>query len=204
MAPDPLDERQRSALAVLAKLVQPGTYLGGGTAVACHLRHRISRDLDLFHATAEPLGEIDQLAGPTAAVRILNRAPGTLHLEVDGVPASLLRYRYPMLAPPVRVANVALPVAAIDDLVCMKLSAIAGRGMARDFWDLHAMLTTGRQPLAEALDAYGRKYAAEDIGHLVRSLVYFADAQGGPLPNGLDAKHWRAMQRDFEGWVRAL
>jgi len=46
-------------------------------------------------------------------------------------------------------------------------------------------------------------YPVEDIGHVVRSLVYFGDA-GGPLPAGLTSEHWDKIQRDFELWVRAV
>ncbi len=32
----------------IAPIVPPTAYLGGGTAIAVHLAHRVSRDLDLF------------------------------------------------------------------------------------------------------------------------------------------------------------
>jgi hypothetical protein len=32
---------------VIAPLVPPGGYLGGGTAIAVHLAHRVSRDLEI-------------------------------------------------------------------------------------------------------------------------------------------------------------
>lgn len=36
------------AWTVLADLAPEASYLAGGTAIAVHLRHRVSRDLDLF------------------------------------------------------------------------------------------------------------------------------------------------------------
>ena len=201
---DPLDPRQRAALETLASLVAPQTYLGGGVAVAVHVRHRRSRDLDLFTPADEPVPNPNALADPASGLRILGRSPGTLYLEVHGVPASVLRYRYPLLAPAERVPGLPLPVAALDDLVGMKLSAVAGRGLARDFWDLHAMLSTRQIPLRSALDAFQRKYVTEDIGHVVRSLVYFADAEADPLPDGLTEEHWRKIQADLRAWVGGL
>jgi predicted nucleotidyltransferase component of viral defense system len=53
----------------------------------------------------------------------------------------LIEYRYPLLAPPELRAGLPVPVASLDDLASMKLSAIAGRGAARDFWDLHTIVT---------------------------------------------------------------
>ena len=84
----------------------------------------------------------------------------------------------------------------------MKLSAIAGRGAARDFWDLHTIITRTGRSLSELLEAFRRKYPVEDIGHVLRSLVYFGDA-GDPLPTGLSPPLWTRIQRDFETWVKA-
>lgn len=84
----------------------------------------------------------------------------------------------------------------------MKLSAIAGRGAARDFWDLHTIVTRTGRPLLELLAAYQRKYPVEDTGHVLRSLVYFGDA-GDLLPEGLSPSHWQRIQEDFQTWVQA-
>ena len=88
----------------------------------------------------------------------------------------------------------------------MKLSAIAARGLARDFWDLHALLARGvaSGSLEQALELYRKKYAADDIGHVIRSLAYFGDADAAPLPRGLSAVDWRGVKQDFERRVAAL
>jgi Nucleotidyl transferase AbiEii toxin, Type IV TA system len=193
---------QRAALATLAAVVDPATYLAGGVAVALRLQHRSSRDLALFVAASDPVMLIGTLE--ERGVRVLSRAGGTLHLDVGGVPVSILRYRYPLLGDPESVVDVPIPVASLDDLESMKLSAIAGRGAARDFWDLHALLTARGRPLAAALDAYKRKFAAEDVGHLVRSLIYFDDAEAEPMPAGLTDTLWGQMKGDLRAWVGAL
>jgi len=43
-----------------------------------------------------------------------------------------------------------------------------------------------------------------DIGHVVRSLAYFGDADAAPLPTGLTTSHWAALKGDFEAWVKPL
>jgi len=197
-----LSDAQRAALARLAAVIDPSTYLAGGVAVALRLDHRRSQDLDLFVPAADPVAFAAALAQPD--IRILTRAEGTLHLEVSGVPASLLRYRYPLLQPPERLLGIPVPVASPADLVCMKLSAIAGRGARRDFWDLHALLVAGGQGLREALDAYMQKYATDDVGQVVRSLVYFDDAEAEPMPAGLGEERWETIKADLRAWVRRL
>jgi len=193
---------QELALAKLAAIVAPGTYLAGGVAVAIRFGHRQSLDLDLFVPDGDPALLTPELTAPSFVV--LTRQAGTLYLEVDGVPASVLRYAYPSLRPPERIAQVPIEVASIEDLAAMKLSAIASRGKARDFWDLQVILSARATPLAEALDRYRQKYAAEDIGHVVRSLSYFADAEAEPLPRGLTAAGWEEIARDLRARVLAL
>ncbi|KYF77764.1 hypothetical protein BE11_32455 [Sorangium cellulosum] len=196
-----LSSAQREALELLARAVEPSTYLAGGVAVALRLHHRQSRDLDLFTAESDPASLVPALVDP--AIRVLTRAEGTLYLEVRGVPASILRYCYPLLGPPEYLPGIPLPVASLDDLECMKLSAIAGRGARRDFWDLHALLTSRGRSLGQALEAYARKYAAEDLGHVVRSLAYFADAEAEPMPGGMTDEQWAQIRADLVVWVRA-
>jgi len=194
---------QQSALETLAQVIDPASYyLGGGVAVALRLHHRRSVDLDLFTTTSDPPALAEALL--EASIVITSTAPGTLHLEVGGVPASLLRYRYPLLGPPERVPGIPVPLASLEDLECMKLSAIAGRGARRDFWDLHALLTARGRGLEEVLAAYRQKYVQEDVGHLVRSLVYFAEAEAEPMPIGLTEAQWAQIRADFTTWVRAL
>jgi hypothetical protein len=198
-----LSPEQERALDALARVVDPSSYyLGGGVAVALRLHHRRSVDLNLFTTTSDPPALAEALK--EASIVITSTAPGTLHLEVGGVPASLLRYRYPLLGAPERVPGVPLPLASLDDLECMKLSAIVGRGARRDFWDLHALLEARGKSLGEVLVAYRRKYAQEDIGHVVRSLVYFAEADAEPMATGLTEAHWARIRSDFTTWVREL
>ncbi len=192
-------------LAVLDKLAMTLAgrfYLVGGVAVAAHLGHRISHDLDFFTSDdpTQLQGDLEELPGVT----VLSRSGKTLHLRVDGVPVSLINYRYRLLEPASPIADLPVPVAAISDLACMKLSAIANRGAARDFWDLHSLIVATNQPLEHYLEEFRRKYPVEDIGHVIRSLVYFGDAATEPLPIGLGIEHWSRICRDFELWARAI
>jgi hypothetical protein len=198
---------QLRALETLAPALEEGTYLARGVAVATALRHRLSRDLDLFvphDFDSERLEE--SLAARVPGIRTVGRARGTLHLELNGIPISILSYRYPLLVQPERKTGVPVPVASLEDLACMKISAIAGRGAAKDFWDLHEMLSHGLAggSLAHTLDLYSRKFPAEDVGHAIRSMAYFADADAAPLPLGLSDEHWREIKVAFAKRVKEL
>jgi hypothetical protein len=196
-------DAQKNALADISPELPAGVYLAGGVAVALRLHHRSSKDLDLFTGDTDPLALVDALLA-LGRVTITKRAPGTLYLEISGVPTSIIRYRYPLLAAPQMLDGIAVAVADFDDLICMKLSAIASRGALRDFWDLHAMLNAKRLGLPEALEAFQRKYETEDFGHVVRSIAYFADADAEPRPIELTLPTWEAIKDDLRRWVVAL
>lgn len=198
-----LSAAQAAALRTLAPVLGDEFYLGGGVAIALRLHHRASHDLDLFAPQRDP-ATLDEPLTQLPHVTVVSRAPGTLHLDVGGVPASLLRYRYPLVGAAEWTTDSPIKLASMDDLICMKLSAIGGRGALRDFWDLHAMLTARDLSLEAALSLFGRKFPNVDPGHIIRALVYFADADREPMPEGLDAAAWSAIKRDFERRVLAL
>ena len=119
-------------------------YLAGGSAVAIHLNHRRSLDLDLFSSSADvDLSAIARTAMVVLPnVKILGLTDASLRMVTDAVPVDLVRYPYPPLEPPSSGPE-GFPVAGVRDLAAMKLTAIARRGLRRDFWDLHAILQSG-------------------------------------------------------------
>lgn len=194
---------QRRALAMLAPVLPEDAYLAGGVAVAALLDHRSSLDLDVFMPSSDPTTlhhELSLLPG----TKLVGLGKGTLHLELDGVPVSLLSFSYAHLSPPEPNVELGVKTASAEDLTAMKLSAIAGRGAAKDFWDLHELLAHRGIGLAHAVEEAERKFTAQDSGAVIRSLAYFGDADAEPLPLGLDVEHWERIKADFRRWTAAL
>lgn len=202
-----ITEAQRRVITSIAPALEGDTYLAGGVAIAIEARHRTSLDVNLFvphDFDADRLAE--RLSNVVLGLAVTGRARGTLHLEVEGVPVSILSYRYPFLSPPRAREGLAVPIAGLDDLACMKVSAIAGRGAAKDFWDLHELLGMGigGGELAGVLAMYQRKFPVDDLGHAIRSLAYFGDADAAPLPLGLTIEHWQQIKAAMRSRVKAL
>ncbi len=180
-------------------------YLGGGTAIALYLGHRQSVDLDWF--THERIEDVAALAGELRhsnvafATRSVSR--GTLHGTVSRVRTSLLEYRYALLRPLVECGPFGCQMASLDDLACMKLSAVTQRGAKRDFLDLYA-IGERHCPLAQMLDLYRQKYDVRNISHVLYSLAYFDDADKEPTPRMLWNVDWKQMKRTIQRWVRTL
>ena len=200
--PTGLAKEQRRALDRLKRV--PGLdrfYLAGGSAVAMHLHHRRSLDLDLFSVSeAVDLGALARAARSKAGdVEVVSLTDASLRLRVGEVPVDIVRYPYPPLDPPT-TGREGFPVAGLRDLAAMKLAAIARRGIRRDFWDLYAIAGAGLS-LRDAADAYVAKFkvAEPDLYHVLRALTYFDDAEKDPvLPPGLSLRRWKQVKEFFE------
>jgi len=201
-----LGQRQRRVLAALGPVLgQRGFYLGGGTGVALHLGHRRSVDLDWF--TSERVPDALRLAEDLRAegVALVTRevAPGTIHGRVRGVRVSLLEYRYPLLEAARVVPPLECPLASLDDLATMKLSAAVQRGSRKDFVDLYAIGLKHR-PLAELLALYRRRFGVKDVGHVLFGLSFFDNADRERMPRMRWRVAWASVKRAIRAWVRGL
>ncbi|MBI5052246.1 MAG: nucleotidyl transferase AbiEii/AbiGii toxin family protein, partial [Chloroflexi bacterium] len=115
-------------------------YLGGGTALALRLGHRISRDLDFFSESDE-VGDdtrkeiLRHLRDAFSNYRIITNAPGDLTTNLLGRDVGFYSYGYELLEPCDEAASIR--IASLSDIGAMKLDAIAGRGARRDFYDVY-------------------------------------------------------------------
>ena len=201
-----LDPGQRAVLErMAAPLAEERFYLGGGTAIALHLGHRKSVDLDWFTTERidDPLRLVARVRDDDVVIEEARTDKGTVHGRVDGVRVSLIEYRYPLLAPAGRLEGSDAPIAALDDLAAMKLSAIAHRGTRRDFVDVFVLAQEFR-PLPEMLEFYRRKFDVEDTMHVVYGLSYFDDADRDQMPTMLRDTDWEAVKADFRRWIKQL
>ena len=197
----------RDLLTVMGRshLLRP-FYLAAGTALALRLGHPVSRDLDLF-ADIETLDGnlrrsiVDEL-GRSRAVNLLQDAPLGLVLEVDGQPVNFLSCGYPLLEPTALLGGV--QIAGMLDIGLMKLDAVVGRGMRRDFYDLYFM--AAHITLSELFDRSAEKYP-ESRGFGMRvltALVDFEFADQQDEPTLLLPASWEEVKAFFVAESRRL
>ena len=180
-----------------------GFYLGGGTALAIYLGHRVSVDLDWFteNPLTDPLIFAQELKNHGIPLVVSQVDRGTLHVTVRGISVSFLEYRYPLLAPANHWPEFDCLLASPDDITCMKLSAIAQRGSKRDFIDLYAILNSGNN-LGKLFDLYKKRYEVEDIGHVLFGLAYFDDAERERMPRMLWDVEWETVRESIREWLK--
>jgi hypothetical protein len=203
---DGLPKKQLSVLKVLGpQMSSRDFYLVGGTALAIYMGHRVSVDLDWFtpHPFEDGMILAQSLRSSHLKLDIEQVSSGTLHGSIQGVRVTFLQYQYPLLRPPEHWSGMDCRIAALEDLACMKLSAIAQRGARKDFCDLYAL---GKKhfSLREMLDFYQKKYGIRDIGTVLYGLAYFDDAESERMPRMLWNVTWRDIKKTILGWVKDM
>jgi len=168
-----------------------GFYLAGGTALALHVGHRKSVDLDFLN-----MGKFDedkislyltQLGGNISIVE-----EGTIHAFVRGVKISFLHYPYPLLRAP--HFHQAIDIAGIEDIACMKIIAISQRAEKKDFFDLYEILHlfAPSEIGAMMLEKYGRRRI--NYIHILKSFFYFDEAEKSFEPVSLKGVSWEKVK----------
>ncbi|MEW6007214.1 MAG: nucleotidyl transferase AbiEii/AbiGii toxin family protein [bacterium] len=202
MFKDVFPEEQSQNLEILVKKrVISGFYLAGGTGASLQLGHRISFDLDLF--TNKPfncdtiLRKLKEIGDFSLDIKDEETIIGLF----KGTRISLFKYPYPLLFPQEEFRGI--KVASLEDIGCMKLDAVSSRGTKRDFIDLYFILKE-RIKLDEAIELFKKKYKGIDynIVHILKSLVYFEDAEKEPMPMMLKDINWKDIKSFFKEKVR--
>lgn len=201
-----LNKAQRKIISQLGPAINKDCfYLGGGTAIALHLGHRKSVDLDWFTQSEfrNPLNFSQELRNKNIKVEVNDISRGTLHGVIKGVRVSFFEFKYPLLKPLIKVEEINCNIASLEDLACMKLSAVAQRGSKKDFIDIYTigMIHT---PLKKMLLYYKKKFAVKDIGHLLYALVFFEDAERERMPEMFIKVDWAKIKKTITEWVKGI
>jgi len=170
-------------------------YLAGGTALALHLGHRISVDLDFF--TREELEErvLSADLHRLSEFKEEGLAWRTVWGRVGETKFSLFYYKYPLLSKTHSFMDINL--LDVKDIAAMKVAALGDRGTKRDFIDLYFLAKN--YSLDEMLRFYNQKYGdlEDKIYHLIRSFDYFEDAEVDNLPQMLIPVLWEEVKEFF-------
>lgn len=183
------------ALELLKKLLAielfDGLRLVGGTSMALQKGHRKSIDLDLFGSINAETFEINTELNELGSLTVLKNSKNIHVYLVNGIKVDIVQYPYAWLYPQIKADG--LRLADCRDIAAMKLAAITGRGSKKDFIDLYFLLNN--YTIAEMLDYYLAKYPDGSLFLVLKSLVYFEDAEEDEMPNMLFPIEWEKVKR---------
>jgi hypothetical protein len=177
-------------------------YLSGGTALSLQLGHRESEDLDFFNQQSFQPEKIEQQLLSFGKLSDTELAKGTLNTYLAGVKLQFLEYPYKLLEPITEWNGVRL--SSVLDIACTKLQTVGMRGSKKDFIDLYFLLRLF--PLPNLLTYTQKKYSESDYSesHILKSLVYFEDAEGQPMPRMHKDITWEEVKASLVSIVKSV
>lgn len=168
-----------------------GLRLVGGTALALQIGHRSSVDIDLFGNKLLEESELADAMERIGTIKWINKLKNIKSVLLDGVKTDFVNYRYHWLDKPLKKDGIRL--ATPKDIAAMKLSAITGRGAKKDFVDLYFLLESFT--LHEMISFFTEKYPDGSAFLVLKSLVYFEDAETDEMPRLLKAVSWDKVKK---------
>ena len=178
--------------------------LVGGTSLSLRYGHRMSDDIDLFtdaeygsldfHKLQEILrkefpycqGDCGDVVGFGASYIVGNSKDDCVKLD--------LFYTDPFIRPMDIFGTIRM--AAVEDIVAMKMDVVSRGGRKKDFWDLHMLLN--HYSVEQMLCVYEERYpygAAKE--ECASGLTNFSVADSEPDPICLQDKVWQLIKLDF-------
>lgn len=178
--------------------------LAGGTALALQLGHRISLDLDFFTSNLFDSANLLEQLRSSYTINSCSQSTNSLTLFIqtatENIKVDFIRHNYPLLQAIQSVDNIR--IFSLEDIAAMKLNAIANRGAKKDFFDIHALLNTFS--IQQLLHHFEKKYDHINSFTVIKSLVYFLDADLEPEPVSLEDITWNQVKKDIIAYTQQI
>ncbi|NQW77559.1 MAG: nucleotidyl transferase AbiEii/AbiGii toxin family protein [Cytophagales bacterium] len=168
--------------------------LVGGTSLALQIGHRKSIDIDLFGILNVDFDVLTDELKTIGDVLVLGNSKNIHTYLIDEIKVDIVHFEYPWLRNRLEVDGICL--AAIEDIAAMKLGAIIGRGSKKDFIDLYYILQ--QYDLSQLMSFYGQKYPDGSSFLVLKSLVYFEDAENEATPWMFEDLSWEEVKMTIQ------
>ncbi len=178
-------------------------YLAGGTGLALQLRHRLSLDLNFFTKKDIDTKILIQKIKKLGKFSIEKEDENSLIGRFKETRITFLKYDYPCLFSFKNFQGI--KVADSRDIGCMKISAVSSRGNKKDFIDLF-FICQKLISLEKLLKLFAKKHKSVNYNtmHILKSLVYFEDAEKDPMPKMIIPVSWKEIKKFFKREVKEI
>lgn len=174
--------------------------LVGGTGLSLLLGHRMSVDLDFFSNEKIEnnliIEELMQVFKDNFVLSSVSKVGvfGFVHqIKVDFV-----HYPFPILKPIVQQDNIR--ILSTEDIAAMKIQAILGRSVKKDFFDVSELLRL--YSLDEIIAFHKSKYPLQTLHITIpQALIYFEEAEESENPISLNGMTWENVKRYIQNVV---
>ncbi|MEK7525979.1 MAG: nucleotidyl transferase AbiEii/AbiGii toxin family protein [Patescibacteria group bacterium] len=175
-------------------------YLTGGTALSLQIGHRESQDLDFFSQNDFEPELVQKQLEAIGSLENVEIGKGTLNCFLDNVKLQFLHYPYQLLEPNIHWEGIQISTKL--DIACTKLITVSVRGSKKDFIDIYFLLR--EFDLRTLFEKLKKKYLKTNYNetHILKSLVYFVDAEEQPLPRMHIELSWEEVKENIINKVK--
>lgn len=181
-----------------------GWTLAGGAGLALRLGHRYSDDLDFFRNDPIDIPKLLRNLRAHGECEVWQEDADTQTVRLAETKCLFFLSRGRSLFIPCGVVS-GFFLADPRDIGLMKPAAVSGRGARKVFVDLFVLL---RSPpsLRDYFEWLPKKYGPgrADAYHILKSLVYFDDAEREPMPRMRIPFDWNECRHFFEREARRI
>lgn len=167
--------------------------LVGGTSLALQIGHRKSIDIDLFGKISADNITVAKELDKIGNITILKKSQNINIYLINNIKVDIVNYHYPWVDKKIITDDIVL--ASKKDIAAMKLAAITGRGTKKDFIDLFFLLKMYN--LTEILNFYKEKYHDGSEFLVLKSLLYFEDAEKNETPEMIKQISWDIIKNNI-------
>ncbi len=177
-------------------------YLSGGTGLSLQIGHRDSQDLDFFSEKDFNTELLQKELAKVGHLENIQLEKGTLNGFIDKVQIQFLYYPYKLLEEKIKLESIL--ISSVLDIACTKLLTISSRGSKKDFIDLYFLLQIYK--LSFLFGKLEEKYTRinYDKIHILKSLIYFEDADKQPSPRMRKDVSWETVKEEIKKAVKAF
>ena len=172
-----LDQPRKNLWQALSAAVPTGV-LGGGTAIAMQINHRVSYDFDIFFTDPIPqklLREVNRLFNNNE-IRPIVDSVDELSVVIGDIKVTFLYYPFPPLHEPIKTNSLSL--FHLNDLASNKAYTIGRRPVYRDYVDLFFLLNGKFIRLPEVISEAQQRFQGNFNEKLfLEQLTYLEDIE---------------------------
>lgn len=185
---------QETLQSLFSKTYLSGFALAGGTSLALQLGHRKSIDIDLFAYENIEMQEIAlQLENDYVKFELVKVTRSFIFCFINGIKADFVKHSNNAVIKPFIVED-GIKMFSAEDIGAMKLGAISGRGVKKDFYDIYMLLQ--QFSLEQLLNWHDEKFKSDSSWMALRSLQYFVDAEESQQPElVIDLPSWEKIKK---------
>ena len=154
--------------------------LAGGTSLSLQFGHRKSIDIDLFAFEDVEMNEIAlQLENDYTDFKLNKVTRSFIFCFINGIKSDFVKHSNNLIIKQI-ITEEGLKMFSAEDIGAMKLAAICGRGVKKDFYDLYMLFQ--HFSLKDLLLWHDEKFKSDNSWMALRSLQYFVDAEETEQP----------------------